>query len=539
MSRPTFLVEASLDSVWTDITDDVLDRAGLRVTRGIPGSGPTDRVAKPGRMTFAMNNGAGNSANLAGYYSPGHANLRSGWGHGTYVRLKITSGVGGSGAFGSFGPFGSGPFGGDPPTARYVFYGRLIIVEPTPGVYGSAQTNCTAADWMQDAQDFTDLQLVLSEGERSDELIASVVALMPNAPLATAYDTGSEAYSFAWDDIASRVSATTAIAKLTRSEGGWCYVKGDTVGGEQLTLENRTRRQSGSALITVTAADMRAPGGIEVPSAVNRVFNDVTYRVFPRRLDTANSVLVKFDAEIEVAAGATVTVWADYRDVAANEAEFVGGKTMVTPAINTDFTINDASGGGGTAITSTPGDFTLTVTYFGSVAKIVILNSTGSTFYFRGPGSEDGAQLRGLGLYRYSPIAVRVTDASSIATFGRRAIGPVDLNYQTTRANASTQAALAIQNYSGLGNVPTKVRLNTAVGSLLQEVLKRDIGDRVTVSEAQTAVDATDCFINNIEYELGGGVVWISWGLAPADPTGAFLLDDATFGVLDTGALGF
>ena len=63
--------------VWTDVTSDVRISDLIRSDSGMPNNSPTDRVERTGRMSFFLNNSTGNSAGLAGYYSPGHNNVRN------------------------------------------------------------------------------------------------------------------------------------------------------------------------------------------------------------------------------------------------------------------------------------------------------------------------------------------------------------------------------------------------------------------------------------------------------------------------------
>lgn len=73
---------------WTDVTADLI-RDPVRWRRGIFGSGPLDRLAGPGVMTFSLDNTDQNAAGQADYYTPGHANAHPDWRHGLRVRLRL------------------------------------------------------------------------------------------------------------------------------------------------------------------------------------------------------------------------------------------------------------------------------------------------------------------------------------------------------------------------------------------------------------------------------------------------------------------
>ena len=125
----TIALEANFSgAVWTDIIADSRAAQGISMSRGIRGSGPTYRVASPGSMSFHLNNSALNSGSKLGYYSPDHANARSGFENGLKTRLKIT-------------------YDG---TTYYKFRGKVINIEPSAGQYGPRDTYVEAADYIEE-----------------------------------------------------------------------------------------------------------------------------------------------------------------------------------------------------------------------------------------------------------------------------------------------------------------------------------------------------------------------------------------------------
>ena len=71
---------------WTDVTGDVLISPAPKWNRGIMSNAPLARVANTGKMTLYLDNSANNSASQLGYYSPGNANVRSGFSKGIRYR---------------------------------------------------------------------------------------------------------------------------------------------------------------------------------------------------------------------------------------------------------------------------------------------------------------------------------------------------------------------------------------------------------------------------------------------------------------------
>lgn len=505
---------------WTDVTEDALARVPIVWSRGIMGSAPNDLVAQPGSLTFALNNGASNSAGTPGYYAPDHDDVREGFAQGTKVRLLIDAGGG---------------------VTRYVFAGKLLTAEPDALTDQEGATHCVATDWMQELADFDDLQLELQEDKRADQLIQELIDRIgaSAAPENTDLDVGIDTYEFAYDDLGGRQPKAMVIAQsVLENERGFLYVRGNTTDGETLRMENRHARLLASSEDTITGAHF-PKGGLIVPSALGRIINFVEYAVYPRAVDIlATTPLVKLNNEVPVGAGETVTLFVDYRDP-DNEAEFVGGTDMEQPVADTDYTANRTSGGGGPDITA---DFSVTLTEFGSRCQLDIENTGTQLGYLRGPNDEGGMQARGRGLYRYAPFVDSEFNSSSLGTYGHRPMdAPLDMPYQDDRFVGAALAELLVAVYGDLQHVPTEVALITEVEDNLQAFLPRDIGDMVTITMPElSGVGDKDVFINGIQGQITrGGFVSIRWILGPSpEEEGGFtffVLDDATDGLLDSG----
>ena len=91
MTSVTTTLEFYDGSNWQDLSGDTIT-GSLRWGGGILGSNPTDRVAAPGAIEFELNNSTSNSGAKLGYYSPDHANVRTGWALKAPVRVKCVSG---------------------------------------------------------------------------------------------------------------------------------------------------------------------------------------------------------------------------------------------------------------------------------------------------------------------------------------------------------------------------------------------------------------------------------------------------------------
>src|SRR3990167_422993 len=209
---------------WTAVTADLRLNPNPVCTYGIGGNGPTDRMASTGSLAFGIDNSEGNSVGLVGYYSPGHANVRSGFELGIKVRLSLARAG----------------------TTYYKFVGRIVAINPVPGASGPRITLCSAVDWMDESARYKLTGIATQTIQRSDELIDTIETAMVKGAEATSYDAAQLEYLYALDDV--RDEDTTALSALNRcvmSDLGILVLRGDTTQGG--TLKYYDRRTSSSA----------------------------------------------------------------------------------------------------------------------------------------------------------------------------------------------------------------------------------------------------------------------------------------------------
>ncbi len=335
-------IEMKLDgSTWTDVSRDVV--VPIEVKYGITGNSPIDRVATTGTMTFALNNSISNSAQIAGYYSPGHIQCVNGFQVGVLVRLKITY-LG---------------------YTFYKFYGRIPAkgIEVEPGVKGRRITYVTVNDWMEQAAIHELDKPAYTTSKTMGEIMALIVANMPIAPLATQYDAGDQTYNYVFDTVRSKTRALQEFQKLAMSEGGFIYIKRDRSGGETLVCDGRYTRNEVASLTSIvgpaetesflllatgdhlllatgdkmvrsetetTTAEIDGDDILSMAVANGAdVYSSVKMISYPRNQDASEVVLFELQRRVKVAAGDTVKITGQYRDPTGGTNN-VSGINMVT-----------------------------------------------------------------------------------------------------------------------------------------------------------------------------------------------------------------
>lgn len=481
-------VELDFGSGWVDVSADVV--SSVKADWGIHGGGQKDRVADVGTMSFDLDNSSENSAGLRGYYAPGAANARAGFGIGTPARLILQHQLYGS---------------------QVKWVGTIETVLAAPGVRGQ-KSSVTCVDWMAEASRAKLARVAVQTDVQSDDLFAALVAAMETAPPGgTVSGSGSDVYPYALDDAQDESTKVAGLLqRLALSEYGLIYVAAGA-----LTFEGRRRR--GGAGSVQLALDEDLLTALSVSHGRDDIANSVQVSIHPRRRDSSpTAVLFTLGSAIEVPRNTSVVVDCQYRDP-NQQAQRVGGIDMVTPVATTDYLFNSAADGSGSVITS---QLSVLATFGGSTARVTIANA----------GPADGfvtkLQLRGRGLYDFEPVVTEARDAASIAAFGENPIG-YDMPYQASTANAldTAQFILALNKDERPRATSCSFLANWSAATV-ERAFNVGISDRVSVTSEEVGLDAAVYFVNGVRLEARmSGLVVVSYDLSPADTAQYWLLE--------------
>ena len=471
-----------LGSAWTSITDVIISDS-LDLTYGINGSGPEDRVASTGTMTFALDNSESNSAGLLGYYSPNSGNKRSGFELGIGVRLAIT-------------------YDG---TTYYKWRGFLASIEPLGGVKRERVTECVAVDYMDDAASSLLNQVALQIDKRSDEVFTAVYNNLARPAPDISVGTGESSFAYALDNIEDEsTTVLEAFQTIAQSEVGFIYVKGDTAQGATLVFENRNARQIATSSATITNDMIEMTANRSMKELLNRI--NIT--TFPREVDAAaTTVLYSLsNANTTVAAAATLTIDAAYTDPNQKAAR-VGGTAMVTPVATTDFTMNTLADGSGTNLTAS---FTVTPVFGGNSAQLTIVNTSSSD------GFITFLRLRGKGIYTYDATISTSEDTDSQILYGTNTLS-YEMTYEDTLTVGQSAADYFLSVYKNPLTYLRDITIDANGSStLMGYALAREISDRITVTETVTGLSA-DYYINGINLNITAhNQITAMWTLSPS-----------------------
>lgn len=488
---------------WTDVSADVVDGT-LAWSLGISGNEPKDRLASSGSLTFELKNSLRNSAATVGYYSPNHASVRSGFGFDSFVKVDVT-------------PCG----GGDPVT---MFWGRLYIIDPQPGLYGNRRTLCTAYDYVYMLSEYDVRAIDPQINQNEDVLIKTVIDALPNSatrPMSVSIDAGVDSYPYAFHDLQDGESAIGILQKIVISSWGRIFVDGNG------TLRYISRTSILTATLQFAFTDSNIVNCV-TPADLFNVFTIVRVESHPKTVDTGGTTILWSQSNVvEFTDGETKVFWGTYYDV-NNVAIFAGGTNFTD--INdgdTDFTANSQSDGLGDDETS---NFTITAEPFASVVKFTITNGAGHTVYVT------KLQIRGDAIRDLAP---EVYEAENGGIAKARTLH-VDNPYQSNPNIIQALADYILNQFEDVSNQVDELVLHTTRDEdHLNVALTLVLGDRVSVTESVSGLDAAQAVIHRFSFrESSSGFLHCTVELAPnvvGDPS--WLLEDATYGLLETSTI--
>ena len=479
---------------WADITADVLRVEPVQAGYGIQGEGPLDMVSGTGAMSYAMNNSERNSAGLLGYYTPGHANARSGWDVGTKTRL-------------SFGYSGS---------TFYKSVGYITAITPTAGVHKERRADISAVDWWDFAGTQKVRQLEIQSNITTGCALQALLTQAIVPPRATCIGTSQETYDRVFDsDNDAKTTIAAGIAKLMRNEFGQAFIRGDTAGGETLEMAGRYGRVAGG-LTNVTASLTSTMTELEIEYDRANVWNVVRGRTYPKQIDTSACTCV-FTLQNPIAVGASEkqVFTAHYRDVYS--AKPISASAIVYPfRAGTDYNFGSASGTGGADKNSSA---CFSASIGSNSARVEVENNSAAL------GFLNDFKLYGKGIYYFDPVEYEARDSDSVSAYGERVLD-LELEYQTSQTRGEPLAQYVLSLWSEPRRLIKSVRfLANRSDAAALAAMRVEPGSRVYINEPMTATDGY-YDVNSVQYEIvSAQEVWTTWGVISADTTGYFRLD--------------
>ena len=556
------LVECeTANDTWTDLTPDVLASEGLRIHYGITGDKPLDVTAGTGECGFTL---------LGLKYSFHHADALTGFTFGAGIRVVMyrttdtaqsVSSITRSGSTATVTTSSSHGYSTDDwvtiagaaeagydgkafqvtvtaattftysvgtltpatpasgtITARLGYvkhWGKLRSANPNPGAYRAHTVRVVSYDRIRDLAETKVRAIDVAIDKTESELLTLMLDSLPATaqPLRRSFATGVDTFPYAFDELENGAPALTIAKRIAVSAFATIHMKGDAT----LVLQSRDTRSSGASVYTFD----ETMTGLTTASSVDELVNNVTTTIHPRTIDAAATTVIASTTgtPVAVSAGETLTLYLTYRNP-TDERTLIGGTAIVNCTAVTDFLANASADGSGANTTS---DLTITTTAYASTAKLAIANSGTVTSHLVNASGAAFCQLRGKGIYQLSSQSF---EAVSAQPYGDKAIS-IDLGYQSSPGDAQSYALVVENAYNDQPSA--QLQSLTIVGNssdnLLQQVLAREPGDVISITESTVGASSLDMVIQSVTLDVTAGP-WVTctYGLAPATLAAIWLL---------------
>jgi hypothetical protein len=369
-----------LDMDWVDVQSDVLTETPITIFQGQRNGDLMDRVADVGTISLIMNNNATNSGGVVGYYSPDHASKRGGFTNGLDVRVGITKSA----------------------VKEWFSQGKIISIDPVPGLLENKITKVTAADWIETAAREGSMPSIgVQQTVTDDQVIQTIVNAMDDKPTETSLAVGAYTYAYALTDVEDGKETVLAVLqKLAQCGLGRIYVTGGTTSGEILTYVDLY-----SLLTTVEAVAAFNDDQLDMSASrkTGKRVRSMNVTVYPLVKDASVVTLFTLPQEVSMAAGAVVEIRCFFRDPAGSSSKSIPAVNIATPAIGADIKLSAVSGSGSGSLNA---NLTLNTFEPGSRSAFIKLTNNGGTLGYL------TLQIQGKGLYGYDPLSYTATDTT-------------------------------------------------------------------------------------------------------------------------------
>ncbi|MCK9521244.1 MAG: LamG domain-containing protein, partial [Dehalococcoidia bacterium] len=364
-----------------------------------------------------------------------------------------------------------------------VFYGYITKIVPNPS---KKQQDAYIHAVGQLSRFQTKVTTELLEDVGEDEVIAAIIDAVerPAETIPNSLDTGEDSYSYA------KFTATNgleALSHVIKSCCGRVYDKADGT----IVFESRGHRALSPHDASVYTLN-EDHYSMTYAYGERELLNRFTTKAHARTALSTAEVWRNWDTPY-IPAGETLTI---------NAILAYPALSITTPAATTDYTANNQADGLGTDRTA---DVSITLTEYAESIGIAVENTGATGFYLT------FIRLRGDLLQETDEGSSTINDTDSQADYGIRE-DEFDSALLDDLSDAQNRSRYLLARHKD-PHAEITVTLRPDDDTKLAAMLGRDISDRITVIEAQTAVNA-DFFIEKVAHHFEPSFMETQWTLS-------------------------
>lgn len=208
--------------------------------------------------------------------------------------------------------------------------------------------------------------------------------------------------------------------------------------------------------------------------------------------------------------------------------KYLPALTVNQPVAGTDYTVNDREDGTGFDY-STTGQITLSLAPAGADLEVTLSNAALGTLYV------SDLRIYGTRFTDVTEVTITEQDATSIAAYGRRAPLRVDLPFTVGEEFSRSYIRYLLARGATAGTYAQSISFTNRLEVGGVSLFALDIGDVVDLTDWQTGIDGQRYLIAGIDGAMAvDGSCGLTFALERIDDQTYWILEDATFGVLDT-----
>lgn len=473
---------------WVDVTTDV--HFPIKIDVGIRGGGLTDRVARPGTMSFNLENSALNENGLLGYWTPGHTNAPADW----QERMEIR--------------FGWRESGGTKWYWR--FHGKINSITPLPGSLGKRTVAVLAKDYAHNLQAFTKANtLTLTLNTTTDVGYQLIIDALTDKPRGTNFAAGRSVLPAIFHKQSGRPSAFSEILKLAQSDFEYVWIDGDGF----MRSQNRTDRLEDTSVQFTLNGEML---DVSIAHSSEDIPDKFVFDVFPVNADSELSNVASVSSPQRILVGETVTFELKYSDAIGGNA--IGALDVETAPTDFTFSNNPDSE---TAVLND--NLSLSVAPASTTCEVTATNNGNSIGYL------NTLNIQGKAVRSYDKITKEVVVGSGDTD----KVINIALHYQQSGDVAQAAATMAASVYSQIWPTNVTVLAGTDAAMITDVLTLGLIGNRIKLIEGVTNINH-EMFINGISIIIKNFEdVEVNYVLAPAQTAGVFTIGVSTLGGSD------
>jgi hypothetical protein len=451
-----------MDEDGDGVTDDNItaDWMNASIVRGF--ADPLARVAQTGRATFTLNNA------LQKYSPELYPNQLP------RRKVKFTMDA------------GSG--------ARTLFEGYIESIAPTPGTKRERRARFECVDAMA-LLDMHDGAIAIQLNAHANEIVLAVVGAVFSPPTSV-YDDGLNLFPLGgdrWTDIPGlgvgfeEITASRRIQDAVSSDWGHFFIRKN--GGVAFRNRHHLPLVAGVRLVL---NDQMAK--MTYRKAASSVYNLVEVTVHPRAVGQTLEVLGRLSQSTPppIEPGESVVFVVDYQEP-TNKAERLGGKDVVTPVANTDYTCTSDEAGDGDDLTAS---VSASMTAYADRAEVTLSNAASEVAYVQ------NLQVRGYAIRVRNPVTLTASDPTSIAAYQKRKLR-IDAPLLSSIAAGQRLADYLLACYKDPhGEVRSVEFLANKNATFLAAAAEFELLERVTLTESQTGLSGYDGYAYQIRHDI-------------------------------------